>query len=65
MSLNPTLIEKKYQQKSQKSTEPKETIDWKWEISGLKDSLDFLRAEMHSLVETMEGLKEVIKDANK
>jgi len=38
--------------------ERKETIDWKWEISGLKDSLDFLRKEIHDL-------KEAIKDANK
>ena len=45
--------------------ELKETIDWKWEIGILKDSIDFLRAEIHSLVETMEGLKETIKDAGK
>jgi len=39
----------------------KETIDWKWEISCLKDSLDFLKTEIHNLSKTNEDLAESMK----
>jgi len=34
----------------------RETIDWKWEMGLLKDSIDFLRSDIHKLIETIDEL---------
>lgn len=63
--MNQKIIERRLLAKSEKPSSNEQDTDMLWELSCLRDSLDFLKMACVELTKEVIKLKEVIEDGNK